>query len=259
MSAITNINQVAGFDASLYADLVKDARTEFVSQDQIDKQLMEMVNQGKKFSEAVQAVQTKLPSLPPPLGEGVLFTGDGGALPSFGANLMALISDDAAENRRLSAEQRAVQTEIIVDQIHDKAAKMREKAIVQLCVGIVTGLASVAQGVASSAMMGSGMQATKGMEGTVKSNADMLLNTKVQSFNSAASGANNMMQGIGTAIGGIYDSEITNMETVIERARAQTDALKSLEDSLKELMSKLLSTQDAIQQNNNQTRTKILG
>lgn len=259
MSTITNISQVAGFDASLYANLVKDARSEFVSQAQIDGQLMTMLSQGKSFSEAVQTVQTKLPSLPPPLGEGVLFTGDGATLPSFGANYMALISDNASQERRRSAEQRAMQTEIIVDQIKDQADKMREKAIVQLCVGIVTGLASIAQGITASAMMGSGLKATAGLEGAAKTGADTLLNTNVQSFNAAATGVTGMMQSMNTAIGGIYDSEIKNIDATIERARSQSDALKSLEDSLKELLSKLLATQDAIQQNSNQTRTKILG
>jgi len=38
-----------------------------------------------------------------------------------------------------------------------------------------------------------------------------------------------------------------------------SDSLKSLEDALRELVQKMLSTMDAIQQSTNQTRTKILG
>ncbi|NLY40219.1 MAG: type III secretion system protein, partial [Desulfovibrionales bacterium] len=45
----------------------------------------------------------------------------------------------------------------------------------------------------------------------------------------------------------------------IERSRAMSDSLKSLEDALRELIQKMLSTMDAIQQSTNQTRTKILG
>lgn len=274
MTAITNISQAKGFDAALYANLVKEARSEYVSQAQIDKQLMTMLNQGKDFSEAVKGVQNKLPSLPPPLGEGTLFTKDGATLPSFGANYMAIISDYAAEDRRLSAEQRAKQTEIIIDQIKDQANKMRTKAVAQLVVGIVTGTVSIAQGVTSLGMMSKGIvdakknsttdasnpkSSSSSSPSTSKTNNDMMLNTKVQTLNNTFSGVSGIMQSINQSIGSFVDADIKVIEAAIEAARAQTDALKSLEDSLKELISKALATQDAIQQNCNQTRTKILG
>ena len=49
------------------------------------------------------------------------------------------------------------------------------------------------------------------------------------------------------------------MEADQERMRASRDALKSINDSLSELIQKSISTQDAIQQNMNQTRSRILG
>ena len=165
----------------------------------------------------------------------------------------------ASEQRRKSAEQRALQTEIIIDTIKDQAQEMRSKAVFQLCMGIASGALSIAQGAMAFKMMSSGVSANAKLDATAKGHADMLLNTKVQSFNAGAGGVTGMVGSISQAVGSFYDADIKLMDADIERARAQSDALKSLEDGLRELIGKMLSTMDSIQQNTNQTRTKILG
>lgn len=257
---ITNVNQISGFDAVQYNQLLETAASEYVSKSQIDQALLAAVNAGKTFEQALSSVTTALPTLPPPMGTGALWDNGLDGLPSFSANYLALIGDLASEQRRQSAEQRALQTEIIVDKIKDQAQEMRDKAIFQLCMGVASGLLSIAQGAVAFKMMSSGVSANaKITDAAARGHADMLLNTKVQSFNSAAGGVTGMVGSISQAVGGIYDAEIKLMDADIERARAQTDALKSLEDSLRELIQKMLSTMDAIQQSSNQTRTKILG
>ena len=59
--------------------------------------------------------------------------------------------------------------------------------------------------------------------------------------------------------GAQYAAAMKEMEADQERMRASRDALKSINDSLSELIQKSISTQDAIQQNMNQTRSRILG
>ncbi len=257
--SITNVNQITGFDSTQYNLLLEAAKSEYVSQAQVDKALLSAVNSGKTFAEAVSMVTTSLPTLPPPMGTGTVWDNGLQGLPSFSANYLAMIGDVAAQQRRQSAEQRALQTEIIVGEIKEQAKEMRAKAIAQLCIGIATGLLSIAQGIASYSMMASGTKANAALGGKARSHADMLLNTKVQSFNSAAGGVTGMMGSINQAVGGFYDADIKMKDANIERARAQTDALKSLEDALRDLIQKMLSTMDAIQQSSNQTRTKILG
>lgn len=257
---ITNVNQISGFDVTQYNQLLETAKSEYVSRDQIDQALLNAVNSGKTFEQALSAVTTSLPTLPPPIGTGTLWDNGLQGLPSFSANYLALIGDVASEQRRKSAEQRALQTEIIVDTIKDQAQEMRSKAVFQLCMGIASGALSIAQGAIAFKMMSSGVSANaKITDATARGHADMLLNTKVQSFNSAAGGVTGMVGSISQAVGGFYDASIKLMDADIERARAQTDALKSLEDGLRELIQKMLSTMDSIQQNTNQTRTKILG
>ena len=258
--AITNVNQISGFDAAQYNQLLETAKSEYVSSDQIDQALLAAVNSGKTFEQALSTVTTSLPTLPPPIGTGKLWDNGLQGLPSFSANFLALIGDVASEQRRKSAEQRALQTEMIIDTIKDQAQEMRSKAVFQLCMGIASGAMSIAQGVASFSMMSSGVAKNSKIEiAADRSHADMLLNTKVQSFNSSAGGVSGMLGSINQAVGSFYDADIKLMDATIERARAQTDALKTMEDSLKELIGKMLSTMDSIQQNTNQTRTKILG
>ncbi|PKN41143.1 MAG: type III secretion system protein [Deltaproteobacteria bacterium HGW-Deltaproteobacteria-18] len=257
---ITNVNQISGFDAAQYNQLLETAKSDYVSSAQVDQALLAAVNSGKTFEQALSAVSTSLPTLPPPIGTGKLWDNGLDGLPSFSANYLALIGDVASEQRRKSAEQRALQTELIIDTIKDQAQEMRSKAVFQLCMGIVSGALSIAQGAMAFKMMSSGVSANAKITDTAaKGHADMLLNTRVQSFNAGASGVTGMVGSISQAVGSFYDSDIKLMDATIERARAQTDALKSMEDSLRELIGKMLSTMDSIQQNTNQTRTKILG
>lgn len=257
---ITNVNQITGFNAAQYNQLLEAAKSEYVSKDQIDQALLSAVNSGKTFTEALSSVTTALPTLPPPMGTGVQWDNGLAGLPSLGASYMAMIGDVAADQRRQSAEQRALQTNIIVDTIEAQAEEMHDKAVFQLCAGIASGLLSITQGIMSYRMMSSGTAENALITNkTARNHADMLLNTKVQSFNSAAGGTVGTVGSISQAVGGMYDAEIKFMDADIERARAQTDALKSLEESLRELIQKMLSTMDSIQQNTNQTRTRILG
>lgn len=195
-----------------------------------------------------------------------------GSLPSMGAAVLALIQEISAEQRKITNEQRNMQTELAVDKLGDIADKMKEKAITQLCVGIAAGTVSIAQGVASTSMTAKGINSidkTFNTDGTLKqnmtskfstrNNAEMMLNTKIQSFNSSMGGCSGMMNSISQAVGGIYDSEIKNEEANLERIHSMSDQLKSLDDALRELIQKALSTQDQLQQSINQSRTKILG
>lgn len=80
-----------------------------------------------------------------------------------------------------------------------------------------------------------------------------------QSMSQLGQGVSGIVGSIGQFVGAQYDAAIKEMEADQERMRASRDALKSINDSLSELIQKSISTQDAIQQNMNQTRSRILG
>lgn len=162
--------------------------------------------------------------------------------PSMGASVLSLITEINAEQRQAARQQKALQTEAQVANIMEQADVMREKAITQLCIGVATGLLSVAQGVYSMGMAAQGADSTQ-----------------IQAFNSVMGGLVNTISSINQTVGGFYDAEVKELEAKQERMKAMQDSLDSLEQSLKETIQKALSTQDAIQENINQTRTKILG
>lgn len=192
--------------------------------------------------------------------------------PSFGAAMLSLITEMNAEQRQAARDQKALQTEAQVANIMNQADVMREKAITQLCIGIATGMLSIAQGVASTAITARGINSIDksfNADGTMKAGAtsqfstrqmaETTLNTQVQSFNSSMGGVSGMMSSINQAVGGFFDAEVTELQAEQERMKAMQDTLDSLQQALKETLQKALSTQDAIQENMNQTRTKILG
>ena len=292
--SITSVTQAANFDQAAYDELLAAAKTEYVAQSKVDEQLLLALNSGKSFSEAVAAVKSDLPTLPPPMGTGEVWSNGLPGLPSFGANYLAMITDIASEQRRQNAQMRADQTEEIVAKIHDQTDEMRTKAIVQLVIGVVSGTISIAQGAASTAMTVKGMRAneTSAVEArdrvidqgtgggtkpltekqmnklltksestytSTRQQADMLLNTRVGSFNSGMGGITGIMGSASQSVGTFFDANIKEMEADVERMRAQQDALKSLAESLQAVIQKALSTQDAIQQSMNQARTKIMG
>lgn len=80
-----------------------------------------------------------------------------------------------------------------------------------------------------------------------------------QSMSQLGQGVSGIVSSIGQFVGAQYDAAMKEMEADQERMRASRDALKSINDSLSELIQKSISTQDAIQQNMNQTRSRILG
>lgn len=290
---IDSVNNLVGFDQPLY-DILKTAYTKATGKTDSDfeKLVLATSQDGKlSFMETVDEIRALLPK---PLGTASSCAGVV-ALPSFGSTYLALITEMSSEERRRNAEMRAVQTEEMVSQIEKQADTIRDKAIVQLVTGVVTGALSIAQGAASIGITSKGIASneetaknaynssietstgggTKPIVGEQAMNAalekaenastlarqqaDMMLNTKVQAFNSAMNGTSSILGSIGQCVSTMYDAALKESEANVERIRAQQQNLESLDDALKTLIQKALSSQEAIQQNMNQTRTKILG
>ncbi len=290
--SINSVNNLTGFDQTLY-DNLKTTYTQATgkTESDFDALLLAASDNGRlSFRETVNEIRDLLPS---PQSSSPYSTI--GVLPSFGSTYLALITELSSEQRRQNAEMRALQTEEMVAKIEEQADTIRDKAVTQLVTGIVTGAVSIAQGIASVAVTAKGMASseqaaqkayssaideatgsgTKPIIGEQAMNAaldkasnsatlarqqaDMVLNSRVQLFNSAAGGANSILGSIGQFVGTMYDASLKEMEGDVERIRAQQQNLESLDESLKSLIQKAISSQDAIQQNMNQTRTKILG
>ena len=290
---IDSVNNLVGCDQPLY-DIRKTAYTKATGKTDSDfEQLVLATSQNGKlsFMETVDEIRALLPK---PLGTASSCAG-AVALPSFGSTYLALITEMSSEERRRNAEMRALQTEEMVSKIEEQADTIRDKAIVQLVTGVVTGALSIAQGASSigitaKGIAGSEQTAQKAYNSSIETStgggtkaivgeqamnaalekaqnastlarqqADMMLTTRIQAFNSSMGGVNSILGSIGQCVSTMYDAALKESEADVERIRAQQQNLESLDEALKTLIQKALSSQETIQQNINQTRTKILG
>ena len=293
----TSITGVAGFDQAIYDKLlVQYTEATGKTQADLDGILMQKINGNMSFMEAVNQVQGELPKLPPPRTTMESGFNQYLALPSFGASYLSMITDLAAHQRLQNAMQKAMSTEEMIAKIKDQAETIRSKALTQLLTGIATGLVSIAQGLTVLGMSVKGGRAADNAGDAAKTEvlqangfdptaegfnaadvpanimaqansaatqavqtANMNLNNTISCFNSCMSGTNSILGSIGQFIATQYDAKLKEQEGDVERIRATQQMLDSLDENLKTVIQKSLTTQDALQQNINQTRTKILG
>jgi hypothetical protein len=285
MNSITNVSQARDFDQSQYDLLLQMADKQRVSPNQVETALLAALNNGASFSEAANQAPGQLPRVATPASSDIsgISTFASGAVPSPGAMIMSLIVDMANDERKQTRELRWAQTESIVQSMEDQADKMREKAAVQLAVGIVSGALQIGMAGVQIGMAGASLGKSKEsidlhrnaklakQEGNALQRAEFNDASKLAAKQSDALGARaqavgTMNQGMGGIIGSfsqfagtMFDADLKKMDADQERMRAMRDNLKDLDDSMKELISKAIATMDSIQQNMNQTRTKILG
>jgi hypothetical protein len=181
----------------------------------------------------------------------------GGGMASPGAAILALLTKDAAEQRRVNKELIYQQSEEIVADIKSQAKDIRSKAIVQLVIGVCAGALSIAGGAISSCKAGSALSSYKA--GTIDSAQLSTMGTQIQAQQGAWSAGGGLMNTASQFAGSMYDAAMKETDAEIEKTRSAMDSLKAFNDSLTELIQKSQNTFSEIQANMNQTRAKILG
>jgi hypothetical protein len=172
---------------------------------------------------------------------------------SLGAAVMSLITKNASEQRQVNKEIKAATSEATAQSIEEQAKEMKEKAIIQLVLGVVSGAITIAGGAATAGRAGAA--ATSGLsDGTAT-----LTNTKIGAQQQAYGGAASIVDTVSQFVGTKYDAKIKELEAETERSRASVDSLKDFNDSLTELIRKCLDTAQSMADNTNQARAKILG
>jgi hypothetical protein len=251
--SITNVQNAPGFNSQLYETLLQEAKSQGVSTSQVDTLLLAAVNGGKDFDAAVDQVQKSLPKLSPPNGVDLARISEFGGIPSPGALVMSLITKMAGEQRERNMEERQKSTDALVESMMDQADEMREAAAQQFAMAVAAGAITIAGGLAQAGMAGSGMKSglTDGQIGA--------RNAMGTAINASTGGAAGITKGMGDFIGATSQAQCKEMEADQEKIRAMRDSVKDLDDSLRDLIQKTLSAQDAIQQAQNQARSKILG
>ncbi len=250
MSTITDVRQIPGFDQQQYEALIRQAESQKVDISLVESSLLQAVNSGKSFDQAVSLVGKNLPKLAEPDLSLMVKLANWPALPAPGAVIMALITEVSAEQRQRNRELAWAQTEAVVDSMKNQADEMRKMAATQLVLGLASAATTIAGGVAQAKIAGGG----KGMG----DGAAMLQSAKAQGAGTAISGGAKIFDSASQFAGSMFQAQIKEMEADQERMRATRDSIKDLNDGLKELIQKSLSSAESIQQGKNQATTRIL-
>ena len=259
MTNFTDITKTPGFDQQQYNQLLESAKLQNVDVSLVDSKLLDAVNSGKSFSEALKIVSTELPTLAPPKNPFEDLKGWIGT-PAPGALVMALITQLSADQRAQNKEMMWAQTEAIQESMQDQAKKMRTMAAVQLALGIAASATTIAGGIAQGVVAGksTGIDTSTDAGKQLGSGMAMLQSTKAQGIGTAIGGGAGLFSAGAQFAGSMYQAEFKEMEADQEKMRALKESMSSLNDGLKELIQKSISSQENIQQSKNQATARIL-
>jgi hypothetical protein len=253
----------------------------------------------KTVNEGVNNFACQPPKLAvPDLGEVMRLSGWTGdaAYPSPGATIAAVLTELAAEQRKENRQQFMEEAESIAATMKDQAADLRKKADTQWTMALVSGIITGVAGLAS--VIGASMSLAKTaslsskiatVEKGVKQDkiADIVKKLDVSDHTEALSklkdnlsthvsnmamhktiidGINAVAQATGSIVtakgqhdAAYIDADIKEKDAHIEKRRAFMENMRALDQALTDLINKVLSASESIQQATNQARSRILG
>lgn len=179
---------------------------------------------------------------------------------SLGSALLAKTSEISEEQRRANAMVRAEQTVATVNKLHDQAEEIRSQATAAFACSICSSIISIGASVLSIAGTGKAMSENANINDAAERAA--MLTAKTQRIGAVAEsiqGTAKMFSAGETLATGIGQAAQTHIQAEIEMLRASTEEVNELIDALREVVDKATSAQNAIQQSENQARTRILG
>ena len=179
---------------------------------------------------------------------------------SLGSALLAKISEISEEQRRANAMVRAEQTVATVNKLHDQAEEIRSQATAAFACSICSSIISIGASVLSIAGTGKAMSDAAKIDDAAERAASLTAMTqRVGAVAESVQGTAKMFSAGETLATGIGQAAQTHIQAEIEMLRASTEEVNELIDALREVVDKATSAQDAIQQSENQARTRILG
>ena len=200
-----------------------------------------------------------LPVLPAPTGKASEASG-ALALPSMGASTLALLTQVLDDQRRANREVQFQESQLTVQKMKDQAESIRDQATANLAMGLVSATIQAAASVTTVVGTGKALHAASAMPNEQTAAAFLQAQTaRVSAASQAVQGVASGVETVRQAVSASYDAGTKETDAEIEQIRAYREQLDSLDESLKEVIRKAISTQNEIQQNMNQTRARILG
>lgn len=199
-----------------------------------------------------------VPNLPPSSGSPTIASG---ATPSLGATMLALIGSLSDEMRRSNTEARMADTQSVVMKMHEQADSLRKQAVVGLALGIASAVVNIGASLSSAIGIGKALKNAGGLFGQMSESQMTMMRTKteiIEAASGAVKGAAGIIDQTNQFLQTQMEADRKMADAAIELLRADRDQLDSLDKALNDLIAKARDTQDRIQENVNQTRTKIL-
>lgn len=207
--------------------------------------------------------------LPPPPSPAADYAELNGMLPSLGSQVMALVGDAANEQRQVNKEERILQTKRTVAQLKEQATEMRNQAVTQLVLGVISGAVQFTMGAFTAGatgkvlhMSGNSTLSSTSQHTAVADNAETLLTSRTSFIKGVSEAVGSASQFADTGAGyskTTFDARMKDIDAQVEQLRAMQASIDSLDEALKQTIQKAMQAQEAIQQSTNQTRTRILG
>ena len=257
-----NIQDVTGFNAVQYNALVEQAEARGVTSARVDEALLSAIEAGKDFTSAVVHVAAQLPELSAPTTTRMPASSDWVGLPSPGALFAGLIVQDAAEQRRTNRSIIQAQGSQIVDLMEQQADKIEKGAMQKFACAVAGAVVNMAAGAASLGIAAAGVGRTDSgkLDFRAGSAADSQLTASVsQSISTLISSVGTMISSGGDYAQGLRSAEGKRLEAEQEQIRTMMEQTKQTNEALRDLVAKAQEFANAMQQNMNQNRTKILG
>lgn len=256
-----NIQDVTGFNAVQYNALVEQAEARGVTTGKVDEALLSAIEAGKDFTSAVVHVAAQLPELSAPTTTRMPASNDWVGLPSPGALFAGLIVQDAAEQRRTNRSIIQAQGSQIVDLMEQQADKIEKGAMQKFACAVAGAAVNMAAGAASMVVASAGVgRNTETGKLNFRAGADAQLTAAVsQSISTMISSVGTMISSGGDYAQGLRSAEGKRLEAQQEQIRTMMEQTKQTNEALRDLVAKAQEFANAMQQNMNQTRTRILG
>ena len=220
----------------------------------MDAALLQAIDAGKSFAEAVRQVQNDLPTLAPPKAGNInagLKEWSGLASASPCALMAALLIQDSAESYRQNRDRIQEEGNNIAKKMEEEADKLKEGAMQKFWCAMAANVTTIAFSAGSMAIAG-GAGKTRDMTNEIRA-------AFAQANSSIGSGISGIINAGGDYAQALRQSEAKKIEADQERLRTTQELLKQHNEQLRDVIAKALDFMNSMQANMNQTRARILG
>ena len=248
-----DISGIPGYNKAAYEAAAKqyvDATGKTTAD--FDNRVMTMAETGLlDMNDILSIIRSSLPNLPNPVTEPNYPAMT--LLPSIGANVMALLTDISNAERKQISEEKIAQTKAMIAKIKQEADNLKTKAITQLVLGIASGLVTIGAGIYSTVASSRLLKQNDLTDGQM-----MVKNTQIGAIGQIITGSGRLVDSASAFTGTWMDAKNTALRGDEEQIRAMRERLDSIDDNLKQLIAKMISSTESIVQSSREARNRVL-